>query len=283
VRTCHPAAENTLFSLLGRRESPAFREASALAAAQREAQGDADTMKLLLELLGQPYSERRLALRDNRFHSLLLAAAVLREARRRPEDAQRLAYTACLILDQVGDQGRAVRVSAKVTLAEAQRRTGDLEQAEATLRSAQQDLLGLEHPWGRAELCRALGQLRWEQKRPEEAFALMERAGEWYWDLNAQHETAEIYLEEASWSEALGDVGQAAVCFGYALRSAADGEQQVAATRGFVPYLVSLGQPSLALDILHDVQRKGGSFTSAQVAALQSLEEQLQRDLRRNA
>jgi len=236
----------------------------------------AEATELLLELLEQPYAERRALLaRDPRFHSAPLAALVIAQARRRPEHAERLACTACLILAEVGEEGRGLRVSAKVTLAEAQRRKLDLEEAEATLLSAQEDLLIADLPWERAELCLGLAQLRWEQSRLEEAFGLAERAARLYSDLGAQREAAAAGLEAARWYLALGETREAALSFAFGLHSAPDGELQLAATRGLVQQLVLLGHVEVALELIQDVQRNGGSFTSAQAAVLQSLEGQV--------
>jgi hypothetical protein len=186
-----------------------------------------------------------------------VAALVICEARRRPEYAERLACTACLILDQLGEEERGLRVSAKVTLAEALRRKLDLEEADAALLSAQEDLCGSDSPWERAEVCLGLAQLRWEQRRLEEAFALAERASRLYSDLNARREATAASLELAGWYVSLGETREAGVSFVLALSCAPDGELLMQATRGLVQQVVRLNRPDLALELVQEVHRPG--------------------------
>ena len=155
------------------------RRADVLAAAQkRQAQGAFE------ELLRHPPEARAEAVEtEPRFRSLALAELALEAAEEAAEEdppqSRHFAGLAVAILERLPEtsRSRGYHAAAYALLADAERRQGRREVAEdllaAAVRLLRDDPLDSEP---RARLCRALGELRREQGRVDEALALFTRA-----------------------------------------------------------------------------------------------------------
>jgi tetratricopeptide (TPR) repeat protein len=173
-------------------QSPAMRlEAARGAAAARQGSTveaslrKAEARQLYRELLALEPSQRKEAMRERRFRSLDLAELLLATSEEaQPEEPRRseeLASLAWQIANQAFE-GELVapaddaRAQARCLMANARRLLGDPEGAERQLRAAVSMLTGAPNSRERAFFCQMLALLREDQKRPDEATALLWRA-----------------------------------------------------------------------------------------------------------
>lgn len=236
---------------------PAFRKAEAAAlAARRARQAEfAAVSKLLGEILAHGPAERpALVRRSPRFRSLPLAVRLLDESRARLDEREDLAGLTVLLLDG-WDAPRQevldVRAEARAELADALRQAGRLEAAERQLALAAADLRDSTDPLARAALCRALAQLRHEQARFDEAWALIDRAGELAEDADDLQAQATAYLQGAEWAIAQGEPERATARFDAALAfPGLPSDRRRAAFSGLLLSLVMDGREAEARRVL---------------------------------
>lgn len=141
--------------------------------------------QLYCELLAMERHQRQEALREPRFQSLDLAELLLAASEEaQPEEPRRSEELAGLAWD-IANQGfpgelvaRAddVMARARCLMGNARRLLGDAEGAEALLRAAVSMLTGGPISRERAFFCQMLALLKEDQKRPDEATALLWRA-----------------------------------------------------------------------------------------------------------
>ncbi len=140
---------------------------------------------LLVELLGAPQGERERTLQDPRFHSLDLLELLLEASQEaQPEDCERSEALAALaaqltgrLRNEMGETISALYLTrAAILRGNALRMRGNLVPAEDALGRAAHFLCWPFESWDRAAYCRALGLLRWEQGRLDEAAALFRYA-----------------------------------------------------------------------------------------------------------
>lgn len=181
--------------------------------------GQAD--RLLAELLAAPSPDRPALLRaSTRFRSYPLAQRLLLEARSSTSQREELAGLAVLLLDwweRPRQEVLDLRAEARAELADALRLSGHGEQAERQLVQAATDLRQATDPLPRAAFCRAMGSMRCEQGRFDEAFALLDRAAELYEDAEHEQGQADSCVLAGSWALELGDPRRAAARFAAAL------------------------------------------------------------------
>jgi tetratricopeptide (TPR) repeat protein len=155
--------------------------------------------ELLAELAPLPPGDREAAAGAERFRCLdlfeLLATAGRDAQLASPEEARSFAECAVRVaagvLDVDPEEGRPALARALCLAANAARLRGDFGEAESALARAVRLLDGVED---RAEYCRALALVRWEQGRADEAHALLERA----WSLFRLLEDADAQAASAA-------------------------------------------------------------------------------------
>jgi tetratricopeptide (TPR) repeat protein len=236
---------------------PAFRRTrAAVQTAARNLKVQAEQAdRLLAELLAAPSPDRPALLRATaRFRSYPLALRLLGEARSRTSQREELAGLAVLLLDwweRPRQEVLDLRAEARTELADALRLSGHGEQAERQLVQAATDLRQATDPLPRAAFCRAMGSMRCEQGRFDEAFALLDRAAELYEDAEHEQGQADSCVLAGSWALELGDPRRAVARFAAALAL-----EQIAladrhkAVRGLALALVMDGQAEQALEAL---------------------------------
>jgi tetratricopeptide (TPR) repeat protein len=202
---------------------PAFRKAAAAARVAREARQA--EVELVSELLGEILSHRpaerpSLVRRSPRFRSLPLAVRLLDESRARMDEREDLAGLTVLLLDWWDEPRQEVldlRAEARAELADVLRQDGRREDAERQLVLAAADLQDSTDPLSHAALCLALAQLRHEEARFDEAWALIDRAAELLEDGDDSPAQAAAYLQAAEWAIAQGEPERATSRFDAAL------------------------------------------------------------------
>lgn len=145
----------------------------------------AEARQLYRELLALEPHQRNEALRERRFRSLDLAELLLAGSEQaQPEEPRRseeLATLAWHIADQAFQGELVARADdamarARCLMANARRLLGDPEGAERQFRAAVSMLTGAPNSRERGFFCQMLALLREDQKRPDEATALLWRA-----------------------------------------------------------------------------------------------------------
>ncbi len=182
-----------------------------VAAAERERQ---ETETLLADLASLGDAERRARIEEPRFHRLVVVERLLETAQAalpaEPAAAEARATLAAALAGKLADADEAMegRARAACWIAQARRIACDETGAEQALSEA---TLYAVHGEEQALLCRALGLLRWEQGRLDEAAALLERAAELSAGAELPHEEgacrvlrALLMLEEGKVRDAVG-------------------------------------------------------------------------------
>jgi len=141
---------------------------------------------LLVELLSYPHCQQVKVLLEPRFQSLGLLEHLLEESQEaQPRDLERSVALADLggqlaarLLRHKGAEAECAMYSARASIlsGNARRLEGKPADAEAAFGRAACFLAWRFESWDRAEFCRALGLLRWEQGRLDEAEALLQQA-----------------------------------------------------------------------------------------------------------
>jgi tetratricopeptide (TPR) repeat protein len=163
------------------RGAPIPRPGSTVESSLRQA----EARQLYRELLALEPRQRHEALREARFRSLDLAELLLSTSEQaQPEEPRRseeLASLAWHIADQAFQGELVARADdamarARCLMGNARRLLGDPEGAEVQLRAAVSTLTGAPNSRERGFFCQMLALLREDQKRPDEATALLWRA-----------------------------------------------------------------------------------------------------------
>jgi hypothetical protein len=265
------------------RPRPSYRtafeksEELTLGVAERIAEQTREAPKLFAELLAWPFLKRRAMVQvDPRFHSAPLAAMLLDEASEQPDRAEELAETAHWILDRVEcEEGKPLRVSAYLVLADAARRRRDENAAESALASASAKLWEWSLSIERAEYCLAVARLRWDQARWDEALAAAGRAGYLYVALGEDVAAADALLQLGDWAHQLGGLEEAATAYTAAVDQEATVEQVLLGTKRLACVLVLLGDLDKALGLVQAMRRERLAPKSPEAYVLQALEGQL--------
>lgn len=163
----------------------AEKERESFARARTAAEG------LLRDLLRPPSNQARLAQvrAKRRFHQPALAALLLTMMPESPEERRDHAQLALAILDEASEsrKGAAYRASlragAYIALGDALRELGDLAGADAALFFVPEFVEQTGDVLDAADFCRALGEVRRDQERRDEAIALLARASDLYEDI----------------------------------------------------------------------------------------------------
>ncbi len=158
--------------------------------------------RLAEELFSIPAAERESVLqREARFHTVALGFHLLGTAKTqgldvRIESAHLAIAIADVLTERHGSQATraALRSAAGLALAEALRECGELIQAEIELESVAVYLEASADLLDRAHYVRALGLLRRDQQRAEEAFALFDRAADLLSEIGETRAEAEVRL-----------------------------------------------------------------------------------------
>lgn len=161
---------------------------------------------------------------EPRFQSPALAEALLAEPADDPEQRRDFAQLALAILDLDPEPVEAVarraslRAAAYIALGDALRSLGDLPGAEAVLLFALDGIERTGDVLDAADFCRALATLRRDQKRRDEAIALLSRAADLYEEIGQSNAEATARVELGELCLQTGETGRALDAFLAALR-----------------------------------------------------------------
>lgn len=221
-------------------------------------QARGEVAKLLRELLRLPDAERPEALKNPRFHRADLVNRLLDRSETvlgwDPGKALKLARIAQLLAvaaEPAEGGSRARLVRAYVLEADGHRLTGAFDSAERALDDASLFLPGGSPE--RGPYCRALGLLRWEQGRVDEAVALLRHAARAYGEAGRRTEEGLslaqlgfLYMEMGAFEKAPGPLVRGMAWAG----EAASAELRVKGGLSFALCLAALGKAEQARHLL---------------------------------
>ncbi|HXU29776.1 MAG TPA: tetratricopeptide repeat protein [Thermoanaerobaculia bacterium] len=201
-------------------------ESTVVGAQEALARDRAEAGALLKDLLRTRGKQARLERlhADSRFQSPALAEALLAEPADDPEQRRDLVQLAIAVLDfepePVGAATRraSLRAAAHIALGDVLRTLGDLDGAEAVLQFAPEWIERTGDVLDAANFCRALGALRRDQNRRDEAIALLTRAVDLYEEIGQSDAEARTRVELGELCLQTGEPGRALDAFLGALR-----------------------------------------------------------------
>ena len=184
------------------------------------------TEALLRDLLRPPSNQARLAQvrAKRRFHRPALAALLLTKTPESPDERRDHAQLALAILDEAPEsrgsagQRASLRAGAYIALGDALRELGDLAGADAALFLVPEFIEQTGDVLDAADFCRALGEVRRDQERRDEAIALLARASELYEDICQSTDEARTRVELGELSLEAGEPSRALEAYLSALR-----------------------------------------------------------------